>query len=414
MKYKIIVDKQPSNNPSSEKKEYTIDIEELRVKGNIYDSVNITPERTYVTRRLALSEYGVLSELVPAKEEELKDLNIELFEGDNYIYLYEMQGNRFCAEYIVKNDFTEQFATKNEMNSAINQSAKNIELNVNQKLTGYSTTEEMNSAIKLSAGNITSTVSKSYATKTDLATTKTEIKQTTDSISNTVSKKVGKTEIISSINQSAEAVSINANKININGAISANGNFKVDNNGNMQCNNATITGGNIEVTGGTQDSPHFSINEGANRVRAFPTGIWIYSGSDAGDTGIMIERENGSTPVISVGQTNYPTVLYQTYMKCQDYRNYSKLESKENIEKFSKSGLDIIRNTEIYNYDYKNTNRKKRKIGFIIDENYKYSREITDDEESSVDLYAMISVAYKAIQELQKKIEVLEGGQKVE
>ena len=215
VQYKIIVDKQSSSNPSSEKKEYIIDIEELRVKGNVYDSLNIEMDRTYVTRRLSLSEYGVLSVLDEPKIEELKDLDIKLFEGDNYIYLMDMQGNKFYAEYLVKNDFNDIYATKNEMNSSIQQTAQSIELSVNQKLTGYSTTQEMNSAITVKANEITSSVSKSYATKTELNTAKSEIKQTTDSITSTVSTKVGKNEVISRINQSAEAVQINANKISI-------------------------------------------------------------------------------------------------------------------------------------------------------------------------------------------------------
>ena len=86
MQYKIIVDKQPSSNPSDEKKEYIIDIEELRVKGDVYDSLNIEKDRTYVTRRLSLSEYGVLSVLDEPIIQELTDLNIELFEGDTYIF----------------------------------------------------------------------------------------------------------------------------------------------------------------------------------------------------------------------------------------------------------------------------------------------------------------------------------------
>ena len=98
MQYKIIVDKQPMTNPSDEKKEYIIDIEELRVKGDVYDSLNIEMDRTYVTRRLSLSEYGVLSVLDEPIIEELTDLDIELFEGDNYIYLMDMQGNKFFAE----------------------------------------------------------------------------------------------------------------------------------------------------------------------------------------------------------------------------------------------------------------------------------------------------------------------------
>ena len=82
MQYKIIVDKQPSTNQSEEKKEYVIDIEELRVKGDVYDSLNIEMDRTYVTRRLSLSEYGVLSVLDEPIVQELTEVKIELFEGD--------------------------------------------------------------------------------------------------------------------------------------------------------------------------------------------------------------------------------------------------------------------------------------------------------------------------------------------
>ena len=55
-----------------------------------------------------------------------------------------------------------------------------------------------------------------YETKTGvntkISTAKSEIKQTTDAISSTVSTKVGNNEIISKINQSSEAVIIDANK----------------------------------------------------------------------------------------------------------------------------------------------------------------------------------------------------------
>lgn len=160
MQYKIIVDKQPSSNPSSEKKEYIVDIEELRVKGDVYDSLNIEMDRTYVTRRLSLSEYGVLSVLDEPIVQELTEVKIELFEGDNYIYLMDMQGNKFYAEYLIKNDFNDIYATKNEMNSAITQTAQSIELSVNQKLTGYPTIQEMNSAINLSSSTIMLEVNK--------------------------------------------------------------------------------------------------------------------------------------------------------------------------------------------------------------------------------------------------------------
>ena len=185
MKYKIVVDKQSRTNPSDEKKEYEVDIEELRAKKEICDTLIITKEEAYVLRKLKLSNLMVLSELEKPVKEPLQDIKIELFEGDNYIYLVDMVGNKFYAEYLLKNDFTDIYATKNEMNSAINQTAQQIELTVNQKLEGYSTTEEMNSAINVKSEEITSEVN----------------------------KKVGKTEVGTYIQQNTEAVKLAWNQI---------------------------------------------------------------------------------------------------------------------------------------------------------------------------------------------------------
>ena len=213
MQYKIIVDKQPSSNPSSEKKEYIVDIEELRVKGDVYDSLNIEMDRTYVTRRLSLSEYGVLSVLDEPIIQELTEVKIELFEGDNYIYLMDMQGNKFYAEYLIKNDFNDIYATKNEMNSAITQTAQSIELSVNQKLTGYSTTEEMNTAIQLSAQSINLSVNqklKDYATTEEMNAA---INLSSSTIMLQVNKKVGEDEFGTQIQLNYESVQIAWNNI---------------------------------------------------------------------------------------------------------------------------------------------------------------------------------------------------------
>lgn len=213
MQYKIIVDKQPSSNPSSEKKEYIVDIEELRVKGDVYDSLNIEMDRTYVTRRLSLSEYGVLSVLDEPIIQELTEVKIELFEGDNYIYLMDMQGNKFYAEYLIKNDFNDIYATKNEMNSAITQTATEIELKVNQTLEGYSTTEEMNTAIQLSAQSINLSVNqklKDYATTEEMNAA---INLSSSTIMLQVNKKVGEDEFGTQIELNYESVQIAWNNI---------------------------------------------------------------------------------------------------------------------------------------------------------------------------------------------------------
>lgn len=380
MQYKIIVDKQPSSNPSDERKEYIIDIEELRVKGDIYDSLNIELNRTYVTRRLSLSEYGVLSVLEEPVVEELTEINIELFEGDNYIYLSDMQGNNFYAEYLIKNDFNDIYATKNEMNSAITQTAQSIELSVNQKLEGYSTTEEMNSTIS----------------------------QTAQEINLEVSKKVGEDEIISSINQTAEQITIDANKININGAISANGNFKVDTSGNMTCSNATFTEGKIELEADGQDSSKFRIlsdngeKEGymtadCLRIGAFNQSISLYAFLENPSISLTSRTSSGGT-VVASNQITTPK-LTQT-----------SLESiKKNITKFNKNATDIINNSDIYEYNLKSDkDTDKKMIGFVIGEEYKTPSEVISKEGQAVELYSAIGILWKAVQELSARVEQLE------
>ena len=210
MQYKIIVDKQSRTNPSSEKKEYIVDIEELRVKGDVYDSLIITPEEDYVMRRLSLNEYNVLSVLPEPIKQPIPDINIELFEGDNYIYLVDMTGNKFYAEYLIKNDFNNTFATRGEMNSAINQTAQSIELSVNQKFEGYSTTEEMNAAINVKANEINSSVNsklEDYSTTTEMNSA---ITQKANEINSSVNSKLEDysttTEMNSAITQKANEI----------------------------------------------------------------------------------------------------------------------------------------------------------------------------------------------------------------
>ena len=453
MQYKIVVDKQPMTNPSSEKKEYIIDIEELRAKGSTHDSLMFEIDKTYVIRRLKLSEYYVLSVLDEPIIEALESINIELFEGDNYIYLIDMQGNKFYAEYLIKNEFNDVFATRKEMNSAIDLTMQQITIAVNQKFTDYSTTEEMNAAINIKAGEITSSVSKTYSTKEELNTAKSEIKQTTDSITSTVSTKVGKIEVISSINQSAEAVQINANKISLKGKnINLTGdnttisstNFNVDKNGNMTCKNAnvsgTITSSNANITGGSiKVGNNFTVNSSGNMTckNATITGglIELYSSNNeanfqiteygggsqtrAWSGGMSFETPNYNTIINIATALSNPTMNFSnsqnfTYVSANDIMTPSltqtSLESiKKNISKFNKNATEIINNADIYEYNLKSdADTDKKMIGFVIGDNYKTPNEVIDKNGQAVSLYSAIAILWKAVQELSARVEQLE------
>ncbi len=236
MKYKIVVDKQSRTNPSDERREYEIDIEELRCKGDVCDSLVITKEEDYIIRRLELTKYFVLKELAEPIKQVIPNINIELFEGDNYIYIIDMAGNKFYAEYLIKNEFNDVYATKAEMSSAINQSAREVVISVDEKLTEYSKTEEMQSIIQALSNQIMLEVS----------------------------KKVGNDEIISKINMTPEKIKILAKSLELEGYTTINGGFKVDEQGNMEAVNGKFNGGQVILQGGTRSSPTFIIGNMSN------------------------------------------------------------------------------------------------------------------------------------------------------
>lgn len=99
----------------------------------------------------------------------------------------------------------------------------------------------------------------------DIAKLESKFNQTVEGFSFEVSKKVGNDEIISRINQSAEAVTIDADKFNINGTVSANGNFKIETDGTMECNGGNIGGWTINENGLTNGTV-FINSDGSSTV----------------------------------------------------------------------------------------------------------------------------------------------------
>lgn len=187
MKYIIVVDKQPRSNPSAEKRETTIEIEELRRKGDIHDDFKIEKGIARVYRRIGLTKYHVTYVLDKEVIEELGELKISLFKGNNYIYIKDEYNNPMCAEFVIQNEFNDRFVTNLEMSSAIEQNAQQILLNVTQILEGYSDTETTKAMIDIKADEIREEVSRDYATQDALEQEKTERVQTANSITQTVS-----------------------------------------------------------------------------------------------------------------------------------------------------------------------------------------------------------------------------------
>ena len=154
-------------------------------------------------------------------------------------------------------------SAKGYADAAQSAAVKAANVNTEELLKSYPTVTVMESAIKQNADSITASVSKTYATQASLETekakvtnletwkSKAELKITDSAIVSTVtsstswSKKADKASLISQINQSAESISINASKINLNGVVTANSYFCILTDGSIKSIKGTLGGWTI-------------------------------------------------------------------------------------------------------------------------------------------------------------------------
>ena len=80
------------------------------------------------------------------------------------------------------------------------------------------------------------------------------------------------------------------------------------------------------------------------------------------------------------------------------YKYQSQAKLKENIVKFKREALYMIKNSDIYEFNYKN-NSKEKTIGLVIGDGYNTPQEIISNKKG-INSYSMVSISWKAIQEL--------------
>ena len=262
---------------------------------------------------------------------------------------------------------------------------------------------------------------------TDVERLSSKIEQTEAEINLEVSKMVGNDEIISKINQTAEAITIDASRININGTVSANGNFKIDTNGNMEANNAKFNGGKIQLNSSTSYN-NFTIGEGQNYDNDFTrmngTSLEVYD-SDT-QTQIFADSKNRQFYISDLSQKGHVTYLHPgiiyVYTESSETGTIIKgegvttplvtqtsLESlKKNFEEVE-DATSIVKNSEVYKYNLKSEeNTDKKHYGFVIGENYNTPDEVISKSGEGIDTYSMCSILWKAVQEQQETIEALQ------
>ena len=90
------------------------------------------------------------------------------------------------------------------------------------------------------------------------------------------------------------------------------------------------------------------------------------------------------------------------------FNNTSLRELKENIEDYEVNALELINNLKIVKYDYKDDNAPKDMIGVIVDDE-STADDFKDESGNAINIYKMISILTKSVQELSKKLDELKS-----
>lgn len=199
--------------------------------------------------------------------------------------------------------------------------------------------------------------------------------------------------------------------------------------GSITSDNVNITGGEITISGGDETSSRFRISSDNNdgQVSIYPYGMTIqgqnsknvvfkllYNFNIQNGGVIMDSQSQGGS--INVGNGNISNFFYADGineivgawgpMYANSFNNNSKEDIKKNIEKFDINVIELLKNSEIYTFNYKTEkNTDKKHIGFIIGDKYKTPTEVISNNKESIDTYSMASILWKAIQEQQEIIE---------
>lgn len=161
------------------------------------------------------------------------------------------------------------------------------------------------------------------------------------------------------------------------------------------------------------------VNPNNNSRSIYINDQFIGVNSDGGDNLLTLGVINNNEGYIDFRGNGY-TEVRASGIKTPVLTQTSLEKYKKNFEKLdNETALNIILNTDIYEYNLKSENDDTKKhLGFVIGDKYNYSKAITSTENDGVDNYSMTSASYGAIQrlysiiqDLQKEIKELKGEQ---
>lgn len=170
--------------------------------------------------------------------------------------------------------------------------------------------------------------------------------------------------------------------------------------------------GDVKIQG-TLENPKFSVTDDTNTILIAPQRVWIRKGTQ---TVCWLAQDNygkGSLQMPNDGHADFYGMGTGTFIDSKgittpQLTQTSQEKNKKNFEKLQDNALNILKTIDIYKYNLKNEkDTDKKHIGFVIGDDFNYSKEVTSLDNQGVDNYSFTSLCCKAIQELSIQVENL-------
>ena len=407
---------------------YKLDFEYLNyMNETVYDKYVYEEGKQWIERNVGFDANGDMYQLVNTYKEIKPDIDIEI-KSNSLITLLSHSSAILKAEYLIENQYTEIFATQAYVNSEIKQTADAIELQVDAKVDEDEIVAKLNLGIQDGQGVInlvgnTVTIDSDYFTLDEtghIDATSGEIagfNMTDKNFNNNISGlydfskydlNILKAFVLNYLVESDNDIAL----YDMNGSGTLSGqDYSII---------KTILIGTTENT--KQASGKFVINSdnpkncvqmlNSNNEPVVSMGVGGVNASVVATENLAVmdlaDWESSSEAKGVYGNKN-GELTATVSVSSQAFINTSSETKKKNINKV-KSGLDILKDIDIYTYNYNEENRKsnKKHYGVVIGDDYNYSTEITDNKNEGVDLYSFISVCCASIKEQQEEIEQLQ------
>ena len=378
-------------------KYYVLDFLQLNyINDSVHDIYVYEDGKQWVERNVGIDEFGNKYALQETIIEEGKDIEIRV-NKESYITMYpfgDYDTAKFKCTYLLENEYTSTFANQVEVTSELNLLGDELEAKV--------------SSVADDDGNVTSA-------SLILAINKDESGATL----NADKVNIEANDVLNIL--AGNEINLTTKNLNIN-----SDNFSVDAEGNATMRNANITGGNITLSG-DNNTPKFRINNSNPNYSDmysiyYPNVIRMFKNNLATLTIL------NQTPIPQIGLTNANDSnenvhITSLYVVLTDGTNTTNIQAsgittptvtqtslekhKKNFEKLE-NAKEILKNTDIYKYNLKSDkDTDKKHIGFVIGNDFNYSKEITSKDNDGVDIYSMISVLWQVVKEQEEEIKLL-------